>query len=176
VLQPTPRQTVAVPLPRLRSPLARAVVPVLGGLAVLGVLGLLLWGMAAFISRGDAESSQRLAPTTFRLGPVTNVADEIAESGPLLIPGLNTTIGERTIVVDHEGDDPTRGWVVYYAHPADREPSCAVEQERGTERFVDCDGRTIAVTELAPPSAGVRPIVEDRSTLILDLRGVTSTT
>jgi hypothetical protein len=162
--------------PRLRSPIARAVVPVLGGLALLALIGLFTWGIAAFISRGDATGTERLAPSTFRLGRVEDVAEEIAEDGPLLIPGLNTTVGERSIVVNHAGGDPTRGWEVYYAHPADRAPTCVVAQERGTAAFVDCDGRTIDVTDLAVPDPGVRPIVENRRTLIIDLRGVTSTT
>ncbi|HEX6248944.1 MAG TPA: hypothetical protein VFZ64_13820, partial [Nocardioidaceae bacterium] len=129
-----------MPLPRLRSPFARAVVPVLGGIGLIAVIGLFTWGIAAFISRGGAESSERLAPSTFRLGTVERVSEEIAEDGPLLIPGLNTTIGERSIVVDHEGGDPLRGWVVYFAYPADREASCVVEQVRGTSRFTDCEG------------------------------------
>jgi hypothetical protein len=153
-------------------------VPVLAGIVVIGLLGLFLWGMAAFISGGGAESTERLAPTTFRLGPVTAISAEIAEDGPLLFspPGVSTGDAEQSIVLDHEGDDPTRGWVVYAAHPADRPASCAVEQVVGTSTFTDCEDRTLDVTDLAPPAPGVRPIVENRETLILDLRGVTSTT
>jgi hypothetical protein len=144
---------------------------VLAGLAVIALLGLLTWAMAAYISRGGAETSERLAPTTLTLGSVEARAEEIAEDGPLLIPGLATTTGERSIVVDHEGDDPANGWVVYDAHPADRDATCAVEQVRGTAQFVDCEGRTIDVTDLAPPASGVRPVVERRETLVIDLRG-----
>jgi hypothetical protein len=157
----------------LRSPFARAVVPVLAGAGLIAALGLFTWGVAAFISRGGAETSERLVPSTLRLGHVDDVSDEITEDGPLLLPGLNTTIGERSLVVDHEGDDPTRGWVVYFAYPDDRDPACVVEQVRGTRQFTDCDGRTIDVTDLAPPLPGVRPIVENREWLVLDLRSVT---
>jgi hypothetical protein len=163
----------AVPLPQLRSPLARAVVPVLGGAALIAVIGLFTWAVAAIISRGDASTSERLAPSTFRLGSVESIAAEIEENGPLLIPGLNTTSGERSIVVDHTGSIDSQGWRVYWAHPADRDWSCPVEQVRGTPTFTDCDGRTVTVDELAPPTEDVRPIVENQRTLILDLRGVT---
>jgi hypothetical protein len=161
-----------------RSPLVRAVLPNLGGLIVIGLIGLMLWGFAAYISRGDTETSNRLAPSTLRIGSVTNVADEIVEKGPILFPGLGTTEGERTIVLDHTGDDPAAGWVVYYAHPADEDPSCAVEQVRnadgdGTREFVDCNGRTIDVSELSPPSAGVNPVIENQRLLSIDLSGVT---
>lgn len=167
-----------VPPPRLRSPFARAVVPVLAGIGVIALLGALTWAMAALISGGDAETTERLAPTTFRLGSVERVAAEIDDNGPLLFspPGLNTAGGERSIVLDHEGDDPTRGWIIYFAHPADRDASCPVEQVRGTGRFTDCEGRELDVTDLSPPDRGVRPLVENRRTLFLDLRGVTSTT
>lgn len=160
--------------PRLRSPFARAVVPVLAGLVVIVLLGLVTWAMAAIISSGDAVTSERLAPSTLRLGSVENRARDVAEDGPLLFPGLATTDGERSLVLDHEGDDPATGWVVYLAHPADRDPSCPVEQIRGTDRFVDCDGRELHVTELAPPASGVRPIVENRERLLLDLRSITT--
>jgi hypothetical protein len=163
-----------VPVVELRSPFARAVVPVVAGVAVLGLIALLTWGMAAYISRGDVETSERLAPSTLNLGSVTARADEVAESGPLIIPGLNTTIGERTLVLDHEGDIAADGWVVYYAFPADRDATCAVEQVRGTARFVDCEGRELDVTALAPPSSGVRPVVESRERLLIDLRGITT--
>ena len=161
---------------RLRSPWARAVVPVAGGIAVLAVIMLALWGLAAIISRGGVESTERLAPTVFEVGNVESIAESVAEDGPLLFPGLNTTTGARTLVLDHQGDDPTRGWIVYWAYPADRDPSCAVEQERGTSTFVDCEGRRLDVEALAPPDAGVFPIVEDQRVLSIDLRGATSPT
>lgn len=163
-----------VPLPRLRSPVARAVTPVAAGLVLIAALGLFTWLMAAYISSGDnAETSERLAPRTIELGRVENRAANVADDGPLLFPGLNTSVGERSIVLDHEGDDPASGWVVYYAHPADRPMSCAIEQIRGTDTFTDCDGRTVHVGELAPPDTGVRPVVINRERLELDLSGIT---
>ena len=138
----------------------------------LAAIFLATWGIAAYISGGGAESTERLAPTTFTAGSVEARAASIAEDGPLIFPGLDTTSGERTLVVDHGGSDPTRGWVVYWAYPADRDASCAVEQVRGTRTFVDCEGRELDAAELAP-GEGVIPIVENRTTLVLDLRGAT---
>jgi hypothetical protein len=164
-----------VRLPQLRTPVARAVVPVAAGAVLIAVIGMFTWGVAAFISRGDAETSERLAPSTFRLGSVESIAEEIRERGPVLIPGLNTTIGERSIVVHHAGSIDSQGWRVYWAYPADRDGSCVIEAVRGTTTFTDCDGRTVDVTDLALPTNDVRPIVENQRTLILDLRGVTGT-
>ena len=162
---------VAVPSPELRSPVARAVLPVLGGAAVIALIGLFTWGIAAYISRGGAEGSERLAPSTFTIGNVERLAEEVEESGPLFFPELGTAIGTRSIVVDHEGDDPRDGWRVYWGYPADRPATCVVEQVPHSDDFTDCDGRTVNVTELAPPDAGVNPRVEEQTTLIVDLRG-----
>jgi len=162
--------------PRLRSPLARAAVPVLGGIAFIALLFLATWGIAAYTSSGGAESTARLAPPTFELGSVDARAETVADGGPMLFADLNTTRGQRTLVVDHTGDDPGAGWRVYWAYPADRDPSCLVEQVRETNTFTDCDGRTIDVSALTPPE-GVFAVVSNQRTLSIDLRAaVTSPT
>lgn len=160
-------------LPRLDTPVARAVAPVLGGAVVIGLILLATWGLAAFISRGGADSTERLAPPTFEVGNVEAIADEVADNGPLLFPGLNTTSGARTLVLDHVGTVAAEGWKVYWAYPADRDESCPVKQVRQTSSFVDCDGRQIDVGALALPEDGVRPVVENRTALSIDLRRVT---
>jgi hypothetical protein len=161
-----------VPTAELRSPFARAVLPVLGGLALIAVIGAFTWGIAAFISRGGAEGSERLAPSTFTVGNAESLSTQVAESGPLYFPELGTAIGTRSIVVNHEGTDPRDGWFVYWGYPADRPATCVVEQVPGTRQFTDCEGRTLDVTELSPPDRGVNPAVVDRA-LVIDLRGVT---
>ncbi len=148
--------------------------PVLGGLAFLVFIGLVTWGVAAWISQGGASVTETLTPTRFTVGSVESSARIVEEEGPILFPGLNTTTGERTLVLDHEGDDPTRGWTIYYAYPAGRDADCAVEQIVGTRDFIDCDGNTINVTELSPPASGVNPVVENQRVLIINLSGVTT--
>ena len=160
-----------VPTPELRSPLARATLPVLGGAALLALIALFTWAMAAYISGGGGEGSERLAPSTFTVGNVEQLAETVAEHGPLLFPELGTAIGTRSIVVDHGGGSPTDNWRVYWAYPADRDPSCVVTQVPDTATFVDCDDRRIDVSQLSPPDAGVFPSVVDRKTLVIDLRG-----
>ena len=160
---------------KLRSPFLRAVVPVVGGAIVLAAIMGVTWLIAAFISRGGADSTERLAPSVFSLGRVEFLAEEVAEDGPLFLRGFDpATEGERSIVIDHEGGDATRGWRVYWAFPADGAPGCLVEQTPGTDRFTDCGGRELGVEELAP-AAGVLPIVENRTTLTIDLRGSLAT-
>jgi hypothetical protein len=183
-VEPDPRTTTMAPVSldpaerfgfvRLRSPLARAVVPVVAGAAAIAVILLATWGIAALMAGGSAELTDRLAPSTFRVGEVEDVADEIDEDGPLVLAGLDTS-GERTLVLDHVGDDPTREWHAYWAYPADRNSSCAVVQSEGTGRFTDCEGRHLAVSDLARPR-GVCVVVQDQRVLYLDLRGATTPT
>lgn len=146
----------------------------LGGIAVIGLIGLFLWGMAAWISQGGADATERIAPSELTVGPVESLAEEVAENGPLFFPELGTAIGTRSIVVDHTGAVAADGWRVYWAYPADREPTCVVEQVIGTRLFVDCDGREIDVAELSPPDEGVFPRVDGRETLVIDLRAAES--
>lgn len=159
---------------RLKSPVTRAVVPVAGGLAFLVLLSLVTWGIAAWISGGGVEVTDRLAPTRIELGSVENASQIVADDGPIILPGLNTTTGERTLVVNHEGDDPTRGWAVYYAYPLGR-PDCPVSQVIDTGDLLDCDANPISVDELSPPDSGVFPVVENQQSLYLDLSGITAT-
>src|SRR6476619_7473570 len=57
-------------LPELRSPLARAVVPVAVGFLFIGLIGLALWGIAAAISGGNQQSGL-LSNDTFTPGPAS---------------------------------------------------------------------------------------------------------
>lgn len=150
--------------------------PVAGGIVVLAMIAGFTWAIAAYISRGGSDTTERLAPSEFTIGNVETLAETVAAEGPLLFPELGTSIGTRSIVVDHTGDVAADGWRVYWAYPADRDATCVVEQVPGTSDFVDCDGRTLDVVQLAPPDSGVFPRVQDRTTLIVDLRGATAAT
>ena len=156
-----------------RSTLQRALLPVLGGIAFFAVLGLLLWIAAAFIASDPDDVEERLAETTFEVGSVESISSIIADDGPLIFPDLVRSGGTRTVVLDHTGDEVGKGWRVYFAHPSDRDVACKVEQIRGTRDFVDCDGRTVRVEELAP-AAGVSPVISD--VVVIDLREATSGT
>ncbi|MSZ16159.1 MAG: hypothetical protein F2618_00680 [Actinobacteria bacterium] len=160
--------------PRLRSPLARAVVPVLGGIVFFTLFFAGLWVVAGSIN-DRADPTDAVANKVFEVGKVEPLAKSVAEDGPLLFPDLKSPDGVRSIVLDHTGDDPATGWRVYYGYPADRDSTCLVTHEQGSREFTDCDGRTLSVDDLQLPEA-VRPIVENRKTLYVDLRGVTTPT
>ena len=143
--------------------------PVAAGIAFFVLLGLVTWGIAAFLASDGSEPTANLAPARLELGSVNGRANDVAEDGPLLFAELSTITGARSLVLDHRGDDPANGWRLYYAFPPDR-PDCPVTQQRGTATFVDCDGDELDVSELSPPTDPVRPVVENERTLYLDLR------
>jgi hypothetical protein len=156
-----------MPPPRLRSPFARAVLPVAGGLVFFALLGLATWLVALYLSRNADTVDVRLGDRYFEVGRVDVVADQVAADGPLLFQDLKGTSARRSIVVDHRGTNDFDGWDVYYASPADRPDGCVVEQVRGTDRFVDCEGRSLEVGALrAADDVEVR-IEDDR--LVIDL-------
>jgi hypothetical protein len=157
---------------RPRSNLSRALLPVVGGLVFFAVLALITWGIAALLSRNPEQVEERLAQTQFEVGGTEFLADLIVEDGPLLFQGLIGTDADRSIVLDHQGDDPSNGWRVRYAQPADRDESCKVNQIERTRQYTDCEGRTLEVDDLARPERA-RVLVSD--VVIIDLRAVAET-
>ena len=153
---------------RLRSPMARAVVPIVGGLAFFALLFGVTW---LFADQATDNRKREIRPGnyTFRVGPVDDMADIVKKEGPILYPDLRDTLYQRTIVVDHQGEEPSVGWQVYYAYPADRGPECLVTHIENTRNFMDCENRTITVEQLHRP-VDARPVVENRSSLLIDLR------
>jgi formylglycine-generating enzyme required for sulfatase activity len=55
------------------------------------------------------------------------------------------------------------------SYPADRSPECLVTHLKGTRNIVDCEDRTLPVEALHRP-VDARPVVENRSSLLIDLR------
>jgi hypothetical protein len=158
--------------PRLRTPLARAVVPVLGGIAFFSVFFVGLWIVASVIN-SRATPSSTVANKVFEVGKVESMAKAVAKDGPLLFPDLKSPDGIRSIVLDHTGTDPAKGWRVYYGYPSDLGPTCLVTHVQGSRTFTDCNQRTVTVDQLQKPT-NVRPIVENKKTLYIDLRDVSA--
>jgi hypothetical protein len=160
---------VVVRRPQLRSPLARAVAPVAGGIAFFGLIALVLWGIASLVSQNGSGATANLASDVFRPGSVERYAAIIDEDGPVLFPDLLGTDGDKSVVLDHTSANPMEGWRLYLGHPADRPISCKVVQVQHTDQFTDCEGRTISVDALALPAKGIAPVVSADGILTLDL-------
>ena len=155
-----------------KSPFTRAVFPIVGGIVFFAALFGVTWLMATYVTN-KTEVTTATGDRTFVVGQVADIAESIAENGPVLYPDLRDPSGKRSIVIEHNGTDVAKGWQVYYAYPADRTDACLVTQIQKTHSFTDCEGRTLTVEQLMPPT-DVRPIVENKTTLLIDLRGTMS--
>jgi hypothetical protein len=155
-----------------KSPFTRAVFPIVGGIVFFAALFGVTWLMATYVTN-KTETTTTTGDRTFVVGQVADIAESIAENGPVLYPDLRDPLGKRSIVIEHNGTDVAKGWQVYYAYPADRTDACLVTQIQKTHSFTDCEGRTLTVEQLMPPT-DVRPIVENKTTLLIDLRGTMS--
>jgi hypothetical protein len=152
-----------------KSPFNRAVFPIVGGIVFFAALFGVTWLMATYVTNKTGVITAT-GDRTFVVGQVADIAKSISESGPVLYPDLRDPLGKRSIVIEHNGTDVSKGWQVYYAYPADRTDDCLVTQIQKTHSFTDCEGRTLTVEQLMPPT-DVRPIVENKTTLLIDLRG-----
>lgn len=152
---------------RLQSTWARAVVPVVAGIGFFAIVGMFLWGVAALLSGNETQTL--IGSRTFTPGPARVWAASIDRDGPILFADLSGTTGDQSVVLDHQGDDPLRGWRLFLAHPSDRPITCKVSQEPRTANFTDCEGRALTVDQLAVPAQGVGPAVSNDGVLSLDL-------
>ena len=144
--------------------------PIIGGIAFFAALFGITWLVASSITDQSA-TAPKLGRRTFVVGPVAEIAKSVAENGPVLYPDLRDSSGTRSIVIDHTGNDVARGWQVYYAFPADKDAACLVTQVEQSRTFADCEGRSLTVEQLKLPD-DVRPIVENKTTLLIDMQAV----
>jgi hypothetical protein len=172
-----------MPLRRPKSTLAQAVLPVLGGLAFFAVLALVLWGVAALVSGSGSNVRVDLGEDVFEPGPAEDLAEEIAEDGPILFPGLVGPAGTRAIGVSHAGVDPLTGWAVYSLVPPGAPPSCVLHLDRASLQLAN---PTCTSTRFPADGTGLDPVpwtVGEDGMLVIDLtpdgepgRGPTPTT
>jgi hypothetical protein len=147
--------------------LGQAVLPVAGGIAFFVALGLVLWGVAALVSRGG-DVRVRLGDDVFQAGAADRLAEEIASSGPLLFPGLIGPSGAKAIGVYHTGAAPEQGWSVYALVPPGAATTCVVELDRQARVLVDpCSGQRYPAD-----GTGLEPVpwtVDGDGRLVIDL-------
>jgi hypothetical protein len=153
----------------MRSPVARAVVPVLAGLAVLAAVFGLLWLIAVVVTRNADESDRRIGADVFEVGRVDRLADSVARDGPILFPNLAGPAGRRPVGLAHDGPSDFEGWRVFSLRPAGGDASCLVSVDRTTKALEDCHGQVFTVDQL-PPAERVEIVIDPDGTLTLDLQ------
>lgn len=94
---------------------------------------------AGFLMLRLADSGRvdvRLGDAEFRAGSAESFSDDIAEGGPLLFQDLNS---DRDIFIQHLGEDPNRGWLVFETRWAGSPSSCSLIWEAVSRQFVPPD-------------------------------------
>lgn len=98
----------------------RAIAMVVVGLAI--IVGGVAFFLNAVAKRGDVQV--RLGDDYFNAGDASDIADEIGERGPIL--WSDVAGGSRDIVINHDGEDPERGWVAFEARRPGDDRECQV--------------------------------------------------
>jgi hypothetical protein len=115
--------------------LTQAVLPVVAGIGVLGLIALALWGVSAYVSRGSNGVEVRLGSRYFDAGPAKRIAAQIDRGGPILYPGLVGDAGKRPIGIGHVGTDELQGWRVYSLVPPGAPAGCLLAIDRVTREL-----------------------------------------
>ena len=148
--------------PRLRSPVARAVVPVLAGLAVLALLFGFLWLIAVVVTRNADDADRRIGADVFEVGRVDRLADSVEANGPILFPNLIGPAGERPVGLVHDGATDFEGWRVFSLLPAGNARRLPRPFDRETKELVDCTGVTFTTPHELPDAERVVVLIDER--------------
>jgi hypothetical protein len=103
---------------------------------VLLVLGA---GAFALLNRDTPSTDLRLGDQTFQGGSTERLAKEIAERGPIFYGDVSGN-KERDIILQHLGDDPSKGWYAFRAAPVDKDRECTWQWQADEDLFrAKCD-------------------------------------
>ncbi len=140
--------------------------------AVLTVLTVVfLVSRLGSLGSGGTEVPIQLGEPVFRAGNAAELADTIDRNEPILLPDASG--GDRDIVINHVGDDPTEGWVAFAARPLTATRDCFVQWQAGDRTFVNtCDGTVYPADGSGLEQYGVS--VDDDGDLVVNLNVVGS--
>jgi len=114
---------------------------VLLGLGVIMTMGTILFFVtqADTLLSGGSPLDVDAGEGIYRPGETEDLAEAIADIGPLLLPDLAG--GDDDIFLQHLGDDPDEGWVAIAVRPQIAARDCFVAWKPDDRTFVDsCDG------------------------------------
>ncbi len=146
------------------APARQALVVGLG--AALGVVAILFLVIQADRLFGSTDLDFEIGDGIYRPGPADELANGIAEAGPLLLPDVAS--GDRDLYLTHVGDEADDGWHVFAARPATAPRDCFVEWQPDDATFVDtCDGMVYPADGAGLPQYPV--MVDDDGLVAIDL-------
>jgi hypothetical protein len=163
------------PVARSQAHAGRALLVAAAGVVL--VMGVAI-GVAILASRGDVEV--RLGDETFTDQDASNLAEKIAEDGPVLY--ADAASGDRDIVVQHLGPDEETGWFALAARPAGVPRNCTIQWQADSETFElldehgersgECDGRSFPADGEGLPSY---PVTVTNGKLDIDINAADRT-
>jgi hypothetical protein len=123
------------PVDQSRNHVGRAATVALVGVLVLAIaLGLVTLALG---SRNSSELN--LGDQTFPAGNAKKKAELIAKGGPILYGDVSGRM-DRDLILQHLGDDPTKGWHAFLASPIDKPRDCTWIWQPDEELFrAKCD-------------------------------------
>ena len=145
----------------------------------LGVLGLTL-GIVAVLAlfvlaipslTEDGRVTVQLGDDRFEVGPAVDRAEAIERDGPILIP--DPASGVRDIYIQHVGDDPEAGWLVFDSRRPEAGRECTLSWDVEEASFLDP-----CTDEVVPADGeGLRhyPVEVVDGALVVDLRNPSGT-
>lgn len=135
---------------------------------VLGLVLVLVLFIVAIPSLTESGKVEvQLGPERFDAGPAVDRAAEIAERGPILLPDVAGN--DRDVYVQHIGDDPLTGWLVFDARKPPAGRACTLEWQRDSGQFVNpCDDAVVDATGEGLTQYPVE--VTDDGQVVVDLR------
>ncbi len=108
------------------------------GVAVLLGLLALVFLVTRFDDLGGGQTEVELGGQELPLGPGSDLAPEVAETGPLLFPGPEGA--GRDIWLQHLGPGDTEGWVAFSVRAPGASLDCVTTWQAADDTFVDtCD-------------------------------------
>jgi hypothetical protein len=153
---------VPVRPPKTRS--TRSVVLGVVGLAVGIILVLVLFVVAIPSLTETNRIEVRLGDDVFVAGDARARSAAIAADGPILLPDVAS--GDRDVYLQHIGDDPLSGWLVFDARRPGAGRDCTLVW--GGETFTDpCDGTVVAADGAGLPGYDVA--VDDDEKVVVTL-------
>lgn len=136
--EPDPRGRPVSPVDQSRNHVGQAATVAIVAVVILG-LGLFLAAKAISPKTGVGDGQVSLGDQTFQGGSAEDLADEIADRGPILYSDVSGR-RDRDMILQHLGDDPDTGWSAFLAAPLDKDRSCTWEWEADEDQFrARCD-------------------------------------
>ncbi len=126
------------PVDQSRNHVGQAATVAFVGVVIM-IGGLFLAAKVIGPKTGAGKDAVQLGDQTFQGGSTERLAREIADRGPIFYGDVSGR-KDRDIILQHLGDDETKGWYAFLAAPLDKGRDCTWQWQADEEQFrAKCD-------------------------------------